>query len=144
MISGGDDGLLRIWDIGTGSLIHTLKGHSGRVSSVAYSGGRIASGSDDQTIRIWDAATGELLRSIEAHESSVRSVVFGPNNLLISGGSDEHLRVWDSETGQMLQDLRTDRPYERMNIAGLSGLSAAQMDTLKLLGAVDKSNRQET
>lgn len=143
LISGGDDGCVRLWDVATGDLVLTLEGHSALVCSVAYSpNGWIASGSDDQTIRIWDAATGELLRLIHAHEGSVRSIVFGPDNMIISGGSDEHLRCWDIKNGQLLLDLRTDRPYERMNIAGLSGLSPAQIDTLQLLGAINESNSQ--
>ena len=41
----------------TGQLQRELKGHSGRVNSVAFSpsGERVASGSADHTVRIWDA-----------------------------------------------------------------------------------------
>ena len=39
----------------------TLTGHSGSVSSVAYSpdGKHIASGSGDRTVKVWDAQTGK-------------------------------------------------------------------------------------
>jgi hypothetical protein len=36
-----------------------------------------------------------------------------------------------------LKTLRIDRPYEGMNITGVTGLTDAQKSTLKALGAVD-------
>ena len=45
--------------------------------------------------------------------------------------------VWDTATGQALPMLRPDRPYERMNITGLHGLTAAQRAALVALGAVE-------
>ena len=45
----------------TGKEQATLKGHKGRVFSVAYSpdGKTLASGSADKTIKLWDVATGK-------------------------------------------------------------------------------------
>jgi hypothetical protein len=41
------------------------------------------------------------------------------------------------QTGECLRTLRSARPYERMNITGATGLTAAQVATLKALGAVE-------
>ena len=40
--------------------MHTLRGHSGMVHSVAYSpdGNHVISGSDDKSVKIWDTETG--------------------------------------------------------------------------------------
>ncbi|MBQ2387231.1 MAG: hypothetical protein II300_08135, partial [Bacteroidales bacterium] len=55
IISGSDDGTIKIWDANTGKYLKTLEGHSDWVNSVAYSpdGTKIISGSDDGTIKIW-------------------------------------------------------------------------------------------
>jgi len=50
--------------------------------------------------------------------------------------SDEHgaIMLWDLYSGQHLQTLRRDRPYERLTITGIRGLSEAQKATLRALG----------
>ncbi len=59
-----------VWDLETGTPIHRLTGHQGRVSSVAVSpdGRRIVSGSDDNTVAVWDLETGDPIHS--AHRAS--------------------------------------------------------------------------
>ena len=51
---------MKVWDADKGTEIVTLKGHTGRVTSVAFSpdGKRIVSGSDDNTVKVWDADKG--------------------------------------------------------------------------------------
>src|SRR5262249_45904309 len=54
---------------------------------------------------------------------------------LASCGDDGAIMLWDLHTGEHLQTLRRDRPYERMDITGLSGISEAQRALLIALGA---------
>jgi hypothetical protein len=37
-----------------------------------------------------------------------------------------------------VRTLRADRPYEGMNITGVTGITEAQKATLKALGAIEK------
>jgi WD40 repeat protein len=50
---------LRLWDLESGTLLRTLRGHTGSVRAVALTpDGRAAvSGSDDGTLRLWDLQT---------------------------------------------------------------------------------------
>jgi WD40 repeat protein len=54
--SGGEDGKVKVWDSRSGELVRTLHGHTGIVSSLAFSpdGKRLYSGSRDQTVKVWD------------------------------------------------------------------------------------------
>jgi WD40 repeat protein len=57
--------------------------------------------------------------------------------MLASGGDDGTIKIWDVKTGKCLQTLRSDRPYERMNITNVKGLVDTQKAMLKALGAIE-------
>jgi WD40 repeat protein len=54
--SGGEDSKVKIWDSRSGELVLTFHGHTGLVSSLAFSpdGKRLYSGSRDATVKVWD------------------------------------------------------------------------------------------
>jgi WD40 repeat protein len=68
-LSGSYDNTVRIWDAISGTVQHTLEGHTRPVTSVDFSsdGLRIVSGSWDNTVRIWDAHTGEIQHILQEY-----------------------------------------------------------------------------
>jgi len=67
----------------------------------------------------------------------VRAVAFSADGAtLISGSSDETLKWWDVATGTCLATVCAPRPYEGVNLAGATGLTAVQQTALTMLGAV--------
>ncbi|MGD1905857.1 MAG: WD40 repeat domain-containing protein [Leptolyngbyaceae cyanobacterium] len=80
--------------------------------------------------------TGEHLKTLEGHSNSVTSFALSPDNqFLVSGSYDETAKLWNVETGECLKTFRAPRPYEGMNITGITGLTDAQKDSLIALGA---------
>jgi WD40 repeat protein len=91
-------------------------------------------------IRLWDVKTGDCLHTLEGHTGRVRWIAFNPGgNLLASGGDDGTIRLWNMETAECLKTLVGHRPYERMNITAVQGLTEAQKASLLTLGAVEDS-----
>jgi len=140
LASGGEDQTVRLWDIRDGRCLFTLQEHTSWIRSVAFSpdGKLLATGSDDQTVKLWSVSDGKCLKTLEGHTNWVWSVVFSPEGAtLASGSQDETIMLWDVHTGECLKTLRANKPYEGMNITGVTGLTDAQRTTLKALGAVE-------
>ena len=78
IVSGSNDHTIKIWDVKTGKVIKTLKGHMYSVESVAwsYNGLMIVSGSLDNTVNIWDVKSGNIIHALEEHTDSVTSVAW--------------------------------------------------------------------
>jgi WD40 repeat protein len=64
-LSGGDDRVLRLWDVGSGKEVRRLAGHANAVIRVAFAAGgrQVLSGSSryrtpDRVVRRWDPAAG--------------------------------------------------------------------------------------
>jgi WD40 repeat protein len=98
-----------LWDLGTGQVARTFRGHAGAVRCVAIGrdGRRAASAGDDRVVRIWEVGTGRELRALEGHTAAVRSVAFSPDGRsLASGGDDRTVKLWDVDAGRELQTLR--------------------------------------
>ncbi|MGW0019419.1 nSTAND1 domain-containing NTPase [Rhodococcus sp. NPDC003382] len=105
IVTGGDDGTIRVWDSGTGlSTIEPIEGHDGSVTSVVVDPNRdrVASGGDDGAVHIWEIATGQLVGTpVDNAASSVQSIAFTHDgSQIVSTHDDGTVQWWDPENGQ--------------------------------------------
>jgi len=92
--------------------LQTLEGHSGPVTSVAWSHNatRLVSASNDYTVKIWDPATGQCVSTFEDHSGWVTSVAWSHDaTRLASASNDWTVKIWDPATGQCVSTLEICR-----------------------------------
>ncbi len=111
---------MKLWDVNTGRLLHTLAGHTRAVAALAFdpSGKLFASGDVEGGVRLWDAKGGAALRTLGSFPRGARTIFFGPDGKTVAalglepnefGNAPVNLTVfklWDAATGRLILDLK--------------------------------------
>ena len=115
LATASGDRAVRIWEVATGRLMHTLLGHQGHISSITFSpdGLYLASGDrEDGAIHLWDARSGQRRDTLEGQRLQVWSVAFSPDGTrLASGGSDGMVRLWDVKQKRLIHTVSAHGGY---------------------------------
>jgi len=147
--SGGVDGSLKLWDDGTGECLHTLAGHTKKVTSIVFSpsGDLIVSGSEDKSIRLWNAMSGQCQDMIQDLGTFIRSIAWSTTlgiNYFVTGCDDKSVRMWKVVEGGGVNHLHLHwRPadgvldLEGILIQEVDGLSLPNKQLLEQRGAVE-------
>ncbi|GIM99811.1 serine/threonine-protein kinase [Planomonospora venezuelensis] len=115
VVSGGQDGTLRIWDPAAHKTLHRLRGHQGEIYAVAAVtvGGTpyAVTGGYDHTVRLWNLKTrkGRLLGH---HPIAVFAVAAGQVNgapVAVTGDGDGMLYVWNLKSRRQTKAIRAHR-----------------------------------
>src|SRR5262249_40641151 len=106
-----------LWNLCHSNLV-TIQGHTGPVSSLAFSpnGKYLASASQDQSVRVWDAWTGrELLTLKPGNYGGVNGVAFSPDGKWLAAacgvipfdrGQASEVKVWDVPSGREVHTFK--------------------------------------
>ena len=107
---GGSSGVVKVWEVKTGTLKHELVGHS-HAGAVAFSadGKLLASAGSwygpehGSGVIVWNPESGEKLRVIEQQANGgVHSVVFGPNKTLLAFAALEFDKDSDTKSTKII------------------------------------------
>jgi WD40 repeat protein len=149
LLSGSEDGTVRVWDVESGQCVRIIRGYAVSLYDVDWSpdGTQLVSGGTHTLVTMWDAnerREGMPSKVLRGHSRIVHGVTWSPDGyLLASCGDDNAIKVWNIQSAELLRTLRPDRPYERLDISGVKGLTDAQRATLRALGAVEDAPSAE-
>ncbi len=106
-MTGGKDGLVRVFDVHKGSCSAEWQAHEGGVWALcALDGRRVATAGHDHTVKVWEVARGTCLMILRGHEDFVyRLAPLAGGNALASAGADRVIRVWDLEKKLCIREL---------------------------------------
>jgi WD40 repeat protein len=146
----GRRGELFVWDaVGgdrvaiRGTRIRALQGDTSPVFSLDWSldGTLLVSGGTDGQLYWCDIEREMSPVGVPAHEGWVHSIRVSPDGgMVASSGEDGAIQLWDLPSRRHLGTLRRDRPYERLNITDIRGLTEAQKASLRALGAFEETS----
>lgn len=97
LLTGGDDKVVRLWDIEWGVEVKKLTGHEGPVVSVALraDGKFAASAGSDATVRLWDVEKAAEVKAFRKHNEAVVNVIFLDNGRkTLSASRDAAVIPW--------------------------------------------------
>jgi WD40 repeat protein len=114
ILSAGEDNALKLSDAASGTLLHSLEGHTARPSCVRFSGDgtRALSGGEDCTLRLWDMSTAQCLKTLPTTGPVFSVALSADGNVALSSASssekmadDTLLQLWDLKGARCLGRL---------------------------------------
>eukprot|EP00794_Sanderia_malayensis_P012164 gene12164-13419_t len=97
IVSGSDDGTIKLWDRRRRNALSTFQNNY-QVTSVCFNdtSDQVFSGGIDNTIKVWDLRKNDVLYKMRGHTDTVTGFKLSPDgSFLLSNGMDNTVRVWD-------------------------------------------------
>jgi len=112
VITACRDEEVRVWNRGTGALVHVFTGHFEEVTALALSGDMVLSVGIDATLRRWSLAPGDMQRAVsEAANPKLVDDVAEPQNelgMLTAEEEAELQAMMESEEADTLEKMARD------------------------------------
>jgi cell division cycle 20, cofactor of APC complex len=95
---GTNSNVVQLWDTQTSRIVRTLRGHTGRVASIAWNQHWLSSGGRDSLIIQHDVrSSNHVVSRYKAHEQEVCGLKWNDDGTsLASGGNENYLCIWDA------------------------------------------------
>lgn len=123
IISGAEDGSLRLSNIATGKILNKYENHENSVESIQICKTLpiFTSASLDGLIKFWDLNNGQLRSTVLAHSGGVTKTILHPSQpLLFSTGMDCLIKVWDIRSGTCVHTFQGHTaPVQNIDISRL-------------------------
>lgn len=117
VVSSIGDVKVKVWQLNSGEILHTLDtGHGVSSLDISSDGKLIISGGTD-TVQIWDAETGRRIKKLKLpkHSSAISVASHVYRRVLVAGTEYKGIKIWNLETGKLMHTL--DHPGRLFSIS---------------------------
>ncbi|MDP6543890.1 MAG: hypothetical protein QGH60_07845 [Phycisphaerae bacterium] len=131
LITAGQDGAIRFWDVETGKLLRVLMAHDSEVRALSWSSDRktLASASYDKTIRLWNPETGKVTKVLRGSTVGISHLAWSPDLArLASAGRGSSVQIWSMKTGKIAGSLKVTDSVRTIAWGTESGVLATGAD----------------
>ena len=127
LVTGGENGMVKVWDVASRRLLYSFKGHLGRVQAVRFSADEstVASANDDGATRVWNLLPIRSPRVFGTHEQPIFSVAYSPDGKYLAVGTGNPsvlphetghdgessggvVKIWEVHSGELAKTFRVD------------------------------------
>lgn len=125
---------IKLWNIETGEVAATFRGHGKDITSLAFSpdGKTLASSGKDSKVLLWNVATGRNAMLLTEHDENVFYIGFSPDGKTIATGSwDDTVKLWDATTSSLKNTI-----IEK-GFVGVSSVAFSPKDSTIAVGGHD-------
>lgn len=133
-VTASRDTTVKVWSVETGSLLLSLRGHTGPVTGVRLlAEDRAISAGQDCNLKIWDLLTGDCIQSYYTYNGITRLEILQPENFAITATDGGKLEMWDLETGGcLLSQTVTDTSISALASSAHTLVTADIRGTIKI------------
>ncbi|KAI0080040.1 nuclear matrix protein NMP200 [Panus rudis PR-1116 ss-1] len=126
-LTGGNDKIVQIYDRSTDKVLASLKGHTKKVTHVAFREREgdptlVLSGGADKIAKIWshDAASGEYIpkSTLRAHKGEITGLALHPSSAILAlSSTDRTYSLYDLNTfDQVFRSAESDEPFTSLAV----------------------------
>ncbi|CAG8437578.1 10511_t:CDS:10 [Ambispora gerdemannii] len=116
LVSSGDDGMIKIWDLRQRDAVDTFR-QQYQITATCFSeaGDYVFAGSLDNEITCWDLRKKDVIYTLKGHMDTISGLSLSPDgSYLLSNAMDNTVRIWDVKPyvpGPRLQKIFEGAPH---------------------------------
>ncbi|MDB9529850.1 NB-ARC domain-containing protein [Oscillatoria sp. CS-180] len=139
ILAGTVEDTVHFWDVDTGELRSVLRDDGRRFHCIRFTpdGKRFITGDYSRSVKLWDLQTMECLHTHNDYSTVVGAIALNPNwDGFVTNTDRQTVQMRSVKTGKVTKAFKIPGPYEGTQIAGIQGVTSAQIAALQSLGAI--------
>lgn len=105
LIGAGSDNMLYVWNVSSGKLKFSMKGHAQRIVDLQFSptnSNLLASSSDDGTVRLWNIEQSKAVKTLNGFQDKIEKIIFSPDGFALKVFTDSVVQIFDTVSWKKL------------------------------------------